>query len=54
MTQTEKFKLLRERREKIAFDYCIQKGWPTDPAELSFEQIFEIRALEAWKNARRK
>ncbi len=38
-------------RQQIAADYCIKKGWPTNPAELSFEQIFEIRKLPEWIEA---
>lgn len=38
-------------RQQIAHDYCIKKGWSTNPSELSFEQILEIRELPEWKNA---
>lgn len=50
MTDLEKARILRDKRLKIAFDYCLKKGWPTDPVELSFEQILEIRALDEWIN----
>lgn len=46
----EKIKTIVERRYKIAIDYCIAKGWPTEPGELSFEQIDEIRQLDSWIN----
>jgi hypothetical protein len=31
--------------------YCTAKEWPTDPTQLSFDQIFEIRAHEGWLHA---
>lgn len=40
-----------EERFRISNEYCVSKGWPTNPADLSFEQIMEIRALDSWKNA---
>lgn len=49
-TQAEKVNELIARRGKIAKDYCVSKGWPIDPVELSFDQILEIRALDSWKN----
>ncbi len=39
------------KRIAIAEKYCREKGWPTKPEELTFEQILEIRALPSWKNA---
>lgn len=38
-------------RQKVAADYCLKMGWPTNPAELSFEQILEIRKQPEWINA---
>ena len=38
-------------RQKIAADYCKQKGWPTDPEALTMDQIMEIRQQPEWINA---
>jgi hypothetical protein len=38
-------------RQKIAYDYCNKKGWPTEPEKLSFEQILEIRKQQSWIDA---
>jgi hypothetical protein len=38
-------------RQRIAYDYCQSKGWPTDPTELSFDQILEIRKQQNWIDA---
>jgi hypothetical protein len=40
-------------REQFAAEYCAAKGWPADPAELSMDQIKEIRAQDGWINAGR-
>jgi hypothetical protein len=40
-----------DTRHAFGVQYCKAKGWSTNPAELSFEQIFEIRAQPGWKNA---
>ena len=47
----EQIKSIVKNRQQIAYDYCVKMGWPTEPTELSFEQIFEIRELPEWKNA---
>jgi hypothetical protein len=39
-----------KRRQKIAANYCQEKGWSTNPTDLSFEQILEIRAQQEWKD----
>jgi len=49
MKEQEKLNELVLRRGRIAFNYCVSKGWPTDPAELTIEQIMEIRSQENWK-----
>ena len=36
-------------RHKFSQEYCVSKGWPTDPVKLSFEQILEIREAPGWK-----
>lgn len=36
-------------RAEFTREYCRSKGWPESPDELSFEQIFEIRAQPGWK-----
>lgn len=38
-------------RQEISLKYCKEKGWPTDPEQLSFDQILEIRALPEWIKA---
>lgn len=38
-------------RQKIAEDYCSKMGWPADPTQLSFYQIFEIRKQQNWIDA---
>lgn len=30
--------------------YCEARGWPTDGAKLTMEQILEIRSQDGWKN----
>lgn len=42
-------RVLRARHE-FAMGYCRSKGWPEDAAQLSIEQILEVRAQEGWKN----
>ena len=46
-SQTEE---IIKRRHEIAIAYCNEKGWSTNPQELSFDQILEIRSQEKWKN----
>lgn len=36
-------------RHKFSVAYCESKGWPTDGAQLTIEQILEIRAQPSWK-----
>ena len=38
-------------RHEFAMDYCKQRGWPEDAAELTIDQILEIRAQPGWKDA---
>ena len=38
-------------RQQIVANYCKSKGWPTDPTQLSFEQILEIRDTKEWIDA---
>jgi hypothetical protein len=40
-----------KKRAKIVYDYCVLKGWPLNPNDLTIEQIMEIRSLDDWKNA---
>jgi hypothetical protein len=40
-----------DARHAVAMAHCRAKGWPEDPANLSFAQIFEIRALPEWVEA---
>lgn len=42
-------KILWARHRFIAA-YCESKGWPTDPGELSIDQILEIREQAGWKD----
>ena len=37
-----------KRRHEIVVKYCQEKGWSTNPTELSFEQILEIRKQQEW------
>ncbi len=37
-------------RHRFVVAYCESKGWPTNPDELSLDQIFEIREQDGWKN----
>ncbi|TXG83600.1 MAG: hypothetical protein E6R13_03755 [Spirochaetes bacterium] len=46
-TKVSDFEII-ELRENFVWDYCQDKGW--DRANLSFEQILEIRAHKEWKN----
>lgn len=39
------------KREQIAHDYCVKKGWSIKPSELSFQQILEIRNQQEWIDA---
>jgi hypothetical protein len=38
-------------RLKISKEYCEKQGWPLDPAQLSIDQILEIRKLKEWQDA---
>jgi hypothetical protein len=38
------------RRHKFVQEFCASKGWPTDPTELSIEQILEIREQPGWQD----
>lgn len=38
-------------RARIAFEYCVSQGWPTDHNELSLDQISKIRSLSNWQEA---
>lgn len=40
-----------DARHRFNVEYCMSKGWPTDPAELSIDQILEICDQDGWKNA---
>lgn len=40
-----------DRRHQIVVAYCEKMGWPTEPKELSIDQILEIRLLPEWQNA---
>lgn len=37
----------KEMRETFVYNYCINKGW--DVANLTFEQVLEIREHKEWK-----
>lgn len=50
MTTQEKIDELIKRRTAIVEQYCVSRGWSIDPSKLSLDQIFEIRALDTWKN----
>jgi hypothetical protein len=39
------------KRAQVVSDYCKAKGWGTNPADLSIEQIIEIRQTPAWIEA---
>ena len=39
---------LLEKRQQFVLVYCKLKGWNIH--DLSFDQIFEMRKLEGWKN----
>lgn len=47
----EGLKNVIKNRQQVAYDYCMSKGWPTDPTQLSFEQIIEIRETKQWIEA---
>lgn len=36
-------------RHEFMVAYCTEKGWPTNPEDLSLEQIMEVRSQEGWK-----
>lgn len=38
-------------RGKFVEDYAARKGWPTDGAMMSIDQIMEIRSQPEWKHA---
>lgn len=44
---TEQERIIRDR-DAFIDEYCRQKGW--DKANLSFDQILEIRKQDGWKN----
>lgn len=37
-------------RHAFMVGYCSSRGWPTDGAQLSIEQVLEIRSQDGWKN----
>lgn len=39
---------LVQRREKFVTAYCMQRGWPTDPARLTSTQLFAILNDKEW------
>lgn len=48
--EVEAAESLISRRHKFVQEYCASKGWPTDPAKLSIENILEIRNQAGWKD----
>lgn len=38
------------KRARFVHDECVRRGWPTDPTQLSFKQLFEIRDMPGWKD----
>ncbi|MES2395641.1 MAG: hypothetical protein V4549_06545 [Bacteroidota bacterium] len=51
MEDQDKLNKIIKKRNQIVYDYCISKGWPLLPENLSIEQIMEIRKLKEWKEA---
>lgn len=40
-----------DRRHEFIVKFCGEKGWPTNPKELTIEQIMEIRNQPGWRDA---
>lgn len=53
-TEEQQIQAIIRERQAIATNYCQKMGWPTDPAQLSFNQIIEIRDQQDWKDAPKK
>jgi hypothetical protein len=49
MASDDDVQRILEARGAFASAYCRAKGWSEDPDELTWEQIFEIRAQDGWK-----
>ena len=37
-------------RHAFTQEYCQEQGWPSNPDQLSIEQILQIRKQDGWKN----
>jgi hypothetical protein len=49
-SEANRIQLIVDARYAFSKKYCQEHGWPLDAAELSIEQIMEIRGQEGWKN----
>lgn len=47
--QDERTEAILRARGRFMEAYCREKGWPTNPADLSITQILDIRAQPGWK-----
>jgi len=48
--EVEEIEHVLNARHSFALKYAEEKGWGKKVAELSLEQIMEIRLQEGWKN----
>lgn len=48
--EADKTKSILDARYAFSQRYCKEQGWSTDVADLSLEQILQIRSQEGWKN----
>lgn len=47
--QADEHDRIIKARAAFTVAYATERGWPTDPAQMTFEQIFEIRDQDGWK-----
>ncbi len=48
--QADEHDRIIKARAEFTVAYAQSKGWPNDPADMTIDQILEIRDQEGWKN----
>lgn len=48
-SEADQAQAIIDARHAFVQKYCGEQGWPTDGAELTIEQIMQIRQQEGWK-----